>query len=161
LTPGKQSRQIMQQYTWFYSLANTLTPEQETALKADFDQFLSQWKTHGTPVDGMIQIRHQRFVIIQSNPAEGRPSGCSIDSLKKAVGQILNHHGLQALESSQVFFRNNGDGIQSTDFRQIPELVKSGTLSPETLIFDHSLAQSDDLSKWEVPLKQTWLKRYL
>lgn len=151
----------MQQYTWFYSLPQSLSAEQEAALKMDFDQFVGQWKTHGAPVDGLIQIKHRQFVIVQSNPAEGRPSGCSIDSLKKAVGQILQKHGLQAVEASQVFFEDATQHIRSVDFRQIPQLIKEGTLTPETKIFDHSLAHSDDLRKWEIPLKQSWLKRYL
>ena len=151
----------MQQYTWFYSLSQMLTPEQEVALRADFDRFLEQWKTHGTPVDGLIQIKHGRFVIIQSNPTEGRPSGCSIDSLKRAVGQVMDRHQLSGLEASYVFYRDAAEAIQSVHFKHIPELVKTGVLQAETPIFDHSLSQSDDLRKWEVPLKQSWLKRYL
>ncbi len=151
----------MQQYTWFFSLSQTLSSEQETALKADFDRFVSQWNTHGSPVDGLIQIRHARFVIIQSNPAEARPSGCSIDSLKQGVGKILQQHGLESVEASYVFFQQDDQTIRSTDFRQIPQLIREGVLKADTLIFDHSLSQSDDLRKWEVPLKQSWLKRYL
>ena len=55
----------MQLYTWFYSLSEALSPEKEAALKADFTQFLSQWKSHGVPVEGMIEIRYGQFVVNQ------------------------------------------------------------------------------------------------
>ncbi|MEM6344488.1 MAG: hypothetical protein AAF927_11435 [Bacteroidota bacterium] len=150
----------MQSYTWFYSLANALSLEEEQALAADFEHFLAQWKSHGTPVEGLIKIRYGRFIIVQSNPAEARPSGCSIDSLKKSVGTILDKHGLKVLDASYVYYRS-GTEINAVHFRELNQLAADGRLEAETIVFDHSLAQSDDLSKWELPLKQTWLKRYL
>ena len=151
----------MQAYTWFYSLATTLTDSQEAALLADFSAFTRQWQSHGTPVEGLIQVKYKRFVIAQANPADSRPSGCSIDSLKRGIEHILTQHQLPWLDAAYVFFRKDTDDIQAVHFREITSLVQSGALKAETTVFDHSLSQSDDLSKWEVPLKQTWLKRHL
>jgi hypothetical protein len=150
----------MQQYTWFYSLKSPLSPEQVAALEVDFAQFLSQWKTHGTPVEGLITIKHDRFIVIQSDPGVGRPSGCSIDSLKHAIGQILNAHRLEVVDAAHIFYRGENGEIQTTHFSKISALVNDGVLTPETIVFDHSLDQSDDLSKWEMPMSGTWLNRY-
>ena len=46
-------------------------------------------------------------------------------------------------------------------FQQVPELVANGTLHEDAIVFDHSLSNSDDLSNWEVSMKNTWMKRYL
>lgn len=151
----------MQQFTWFFSLKEPLSPEMKEALSGSFAAFLNQWKSHGTPVDGMIDIRHDQFVIVQADPEVERPSGCSIDSLKRSVSTILTHHQLEWLEAGYVFFRNSAGDVQSVHFREIPSLVENGVLTEDTIVFDNSLAQSDDLSRWELPLKQTWLKRYL
>ncbi|MCB0854529.1 MAG: hypothetical protein KDD63_20045 [Bacteroidetes bacterium] len=150
----------MQQYTWFYSLKSPLSPEQVAALEVDFAQFLSKWNTHGTPVDGLITLKYNRFIIIQSDPKVARPSGCSIDSLKRAIGEILNAHRLEVVDSAYIFYRDGNDEIQSTHFSKIPGLVNDGTLRPETIVLDHSLDQSDDLSKWETAMENTWLNRY-
>lgn len=151
----------MQSYTWFYSLPNSLTESQEQALKVDFETFLHQWKSHGTPVEGMIQLKHRQFVIIQSNPADSRPSGCSIDSLKRAIEQILSRHGLQWVDASNVFYIDKTGEIQRVNFRELPQLIEAKTIGPDTIVLDHTLSQSDDLSLWERPLSQTWMKRYL
>ncbi|MEL6671480.1 MAG: hypothetical protein AAFR61_04785 [Bacteroidota bacterium] len=151
----------MQSYTWFYSLKETLSPEVESQLEQDFDHFLAQWKSHGTPVDGLIQISYHRFVIIQSDPQTSRPSGCSIDSLKRAVGQILQQRHQEVLDAAHVFYRDEQQEIAFTHFRDIPKLVAAGSLSAETQVFDHSLGQSDDLSRWEIALQDSWLKRFL
>ncbi|MEO0473676.1 MAG: hypothetical protein AAF206_28955, partial [Bacteroidota bacterium] len=107
------------------------------------------------------QIRHQQFVIIQSNPADARPSGCSIDSLKRGVSDILVQRGHEVVDASQVFYRNKEGAVELVDFRQVKEKVSAGDLTANSIVFDHSLSQSDDLNKWEVAMKDTWLNRYL
>ncbi|MCI4666872.1 MAG: hypothetical protein MRZ79_01835 [Bacteroidia bacterium] len=151
----------MQSYTWFFSLKDELDAEQFAKLKGDFDQFTSQWKTHGAPVDGLIQIRHKRFVIAQSNPADDRPSGCSIDSLRRGVEAILRQHQLKTFDNGYVFFVDADGEIQEVHFKELPQYIDGGRLDANTLVLDHSLSHSDDLEKWEVPLQSTWLKRYL
>ncbi|MDX2250040.1 MAG: hypothetical protein SF052_24870 [Bacteroidia bacterium] len=150
----------MQQYTWFFALGQPLSSEKKKAVQHSFEQFLSQWKTHGTPVDGLVDLRYDRFVIVQADPSANRPSGCSIDSLKRGISAVLREEKLDWLDAGVVFYRDKEGLIRSVFFREIPDLVKSGELTPDSIVFDHSLDQSDDLSKWEVPLKNTWLKRY-
>ena len=151
----------MQSYTWFFSLANPLTEAQEAALLRDFQAFTDQWKSHGTPVTGLIQVKYKRFVIAQASPNAARPSGCSIDSLRRGIDQILAQHRIAHLDPSQVFFRTENGEIRHADFRQIPQLISTGEIQTDSLVFDHSLSHSDDLSKWEVALHTTWLARYL
>jgi hypothetical protein len=151
----------MQKYTWFFSLESPISPEQERALQQDFDRFTAQWKTHGQSVDGLIKIWYQQFIVIQANPAGARPSGCSIDSLKRGVEQTLSDHGILWLDPAWIFYRDQQGEIRRTLFHQIPALVASGEMQGDTVVFDHNLGQSDDLSRWEQPMRATWLSRYL
>lgn len=151
----------MTKYTWFYSFAETLTAEQMATLEAKFQAFLSQWKTHGTPVNASIEIRYARFVIIQADPSDGRPSGCSIDSMRHTVEQILTAHGHTWLDNAHVYLRNEHGDILAPHFSELPKLAAAGKLNADTPVFDNSLSQTDDLGKWEVSLADTWLKRYL
>lgn len=151
----------MQTYTWIYSLEESLTDEKKLDLDQAFDSFLSKWKSHGVPVRGLIQIKYNRFILIQSDSGEDRPSGCSIDNLKRTVSQILAQHSLTYLDGGYIFYRSNQGNISFTHFKNIPALLEKGELTQDTIIFDHSLGQSDDLSKWEITLKDSWMKRYL
>ncbi|MDP5170302.1 MAG: hypothetical protein NWR72_08645 [Bacteroidia bacterium] len=151
----------MQQYTWIFSLltpVGTSTAEQMTQA---FEAFQAQWKTHGTPVQGLIKLHHNQFVVIQAKNDDSRPSGCSIDSLRRAVTSILEQHRLPWAEGGEIFFRNASGDIQMVHFQQIKALVADGTLNEDSIVFDHSLSNSDDLSLWEVPLADTWMKRFL
>lgn len=151
----------MTTYTWIYTLADPVENNVQEALEAHFSAFLSQWKTHGTPVQGRIENKYGRFVIVQADPSDGRPSGCSIDSMRHGVEAILQQHKLTWLDNGMVTYRASDDSIQSIPFREIPALLASGDLGADTTIFDNTLSQTDDLNLWEKPLAETWMKRYL
>lgn len=151
----------MQKNTWFYSLLAPLTTKQVADLQARFDGFTNNWKSHGTPVNGKINIQYNQFVVAQSDISDERPSGCSIDSMRKAIETILKEDGLEWADAAKVFYKNGDNSIQQSDFRQIPQLLTKGEISAESVVFDHSLNNSDDLTLWERPMKETWLKRYL
>lgn len=151
----------MQQYTWIYSLSETLSSAQNEHLSAQFEAFAKNWKSHGTPVEGTISLHYQRFIIVQADMQTERPSGCSIDSMRKTVENVLKEAGLFYTDAAQIYYRNAANEIASVHFKDIPALISKGELNENTIVFDNTLSASDDLSKWEVPLAQTWLKRFL
>lgn len=146
---------------WFYSLTNTLTVAQTDSLSQQFQAFLAQWKSHGTPVTGNIDIKYARFILISLAESSENPSGCSIDSMRHAVEKILKSHEITWLEASTVFFRNKDGEIQNADFRLIPQLVADNILTPDSIVFDNSLSNTGLLEKWEVKMADTWMRRYL
>ena len=151
----------MQQYTWIYSLNDTLSAVQNEALTAQFQAFSQNWKSHGTPVEGTVNIHYQRFVIVQADMRSERPSGCSIDSMRKTVENVLKEQGFFYTDASQIHYRNAGNEIAFVSFREVVNLLANEEMNENTVIFDNTLSNSDDLNKWEVPLAQTWLKRFL
>lgn len=151
----------MQQYTWFYTLAAPLAVEVEQALRTDFHAFLSQWNSHGTPVAGTIAIVHQQFVVVQAAPDDERPSGCSIDSMRRAVETLLQQYQLTRLDAAYIAYRDAQNIVKLAHFQEISSKIAAGEITADTLVFDNSLGNSDDLSQWEKPLAQTWMSRWL
>ncbi|MDX1905841.1 MAG: hypothetical protein SF053_02325 [Bacteroidia bacterium] len=151
----------MQQYTWIYTLSEPLTDDAATALQEAFDQFTRQWKSHGDLVTGRIELHAHRFVTVQADPAQHRPSGCSIDTMRRTVTEILTQRSLTWLDASWIAWRDKDHHIRTVHYREIAALIRAGEMGPDTLVFDHSLGQSDDLSRWELPLAQTWMARFL
>lgn len=151
----------MQRYTWIFSLLSPVSESVAASLRLAFDAFQGQWKSHGTPVSGMIQLHHSQFVTVQAKDDEDRPSGCSIDSLRRGVTAILAQHELAWADGGEIFYRKADGSIAMAHFHQLPNLVENGTLGPDSIVFDNSLSDSDDLSRWELPMNQTWMKRYL
>jgi len=151
----------MQEQTWFYSLGKILSETEEAKLQMLLQTFFQNWLSHGTPVKGNFTIRYHRFVIVQANSEMTKPSGCSIDSMRNAVEGCIAKVGANLVDASYVFYRNTHNEICSLHFSKLKEAFDKGLLTSKTIVFDHSLNWSDDLEKWEVPLENTWLKRYL
>jgi hypothetical protein len=151
----------MTKYTWIYSFSAPLSEEGAASLSQEITTFLAAWKSHGADVHGKAYLKYDRFLILQSDPSDSRPSGCSIDSMKKAIEEVLQHNNVGYEDASQVFFKDNAGVIRATHFHEISSMIESGDLGPDTIVYDHTLSQTDDLSKWEVPLSDTWLSRFL
>jgi hypothetical protein len=151
----------MQRHTWVYSLTTPLSDSAAAKLQHDLDLIAESWKSHGKPLKGMIEIKYQRFVIARALPEFGLPSGCSIDSLRHALDETFARNGLSWFDPSEVFYKDSEGNLAHADFRALPGLIAQGTVHANTVVFDHTMNQSDDLNLWERPLHQTWLKRYL
>lgn len=148
------------QNTWIFQLDSPLSESQKADLEAGLGQFVREaWKAHGAPVPGEMEIRHDQFLIIQAEP--GSTSGCSIDSMTRAATAALQSVGAAKLESNFVSFRTDEGKISYLDFREIPNALAAGTLKPDTVIFNAALQPGQPLSQFEVPLKDSWMKRYL
>jgi len=147
------------QHNWIFQLATPIAEPAATQLQSALDRLTAEWKAHGAPVPGQARIVYSRFVIVQAQP--GSTSGCSIDSMTRGVESLLTQAGLQHLGPDQIFYRNAQGAIANIDFRNVSAALAQGDMGPETTVFDASLNQTNDLARWEVPLKETWMGRYV
>ncbi len=149
----------MMQHTWIFQLEKAFTAEQQAQLDTNLREFLQRWKSHGHPVHGAAELRHQRFIILQAE--EGTTSGCSIDSMTREMQQILATQGMALLEPAFILYRNADGSVGQIHFRDVRSAIASGLLTADTLVYDTSMGQTSDLSRFEQPLSQTWLGRHL
>lgn len=147
------------QNIWIFQLTQALDATAEQNLQNGLDQLMVGWKAHGTPVPGTSEIRYHRFVIV--NAAPGATSGCSIDSMTHGVEDLLAAAGVKPLPHNNILYRNESGEIAMVDFREVAAAIAEGKLGPDTVIFDMSLGQTQDISRFEVRLADSWLKRYL
>ncbi|MEM1000568.1 MAG: hypothetical protein AAGN35_26175 [Bacteroidota bacterium] len=147
------------QHIWIFQLAEALDAERENAVLAQLNRLTEDWKAHGAPVPGRAAIRHHRFVIVQAMP--GATSGCSIDSMTHGVEGIIASAGVKILPNNIIQYRTVAGDVAQIDFREVSAAVQSGEMGPDTLIFDATMGQTQDLERFEVGMKDSWLKRYL
>ena len=147
------------QHTWIFQLSQPFTAAQQPELSAALTAFLQRWKAHGHPVKGAAELRHGRFIILQAE--EGTTSGCSIDSMTREMEQILSGMGLALLDNAQILYRAADGGMAQVHFRDVKAAITDGRLTPSTVVYDTSMGQSSDLARFEVPLHQSWMGRFL
>ena len=146
-------------HIWIFQLASMPDAGQSAILNSGLDHLMQTWKAHGSPVPGTYQLQYGRFLIVQAEP--GHASGCSIDSMNRSVAEILTNANLSVLGAERVLFRAHDGSISDIDFKEVKVAIQDGRLNADSIVFDGTLGNSNDLAKWEVTLSQTWMARFL
>ncbi|MEM7040116.1 MAG: hypothetical protein AAF570_24300 [Bacteroidota bacterium] len=147
------------QHIWIFQLHTAMSAGTQATVQQDLNAFLEAWKAHGTPVPGTAEIRYDQFVIVQATP--GATSGCSIDSMTHGVEAILKKVKAEIAPNNLIFYRTNEGGIDKVDFREVSAAIAGGHMHADTIIYDASMGQENDLNKWEVRLGESWLARFV
>jgi hypothetical protein len=72
-------------------------------------------------------------------------------------------HDLNVMLTDRMFVVYEQEGRpRSARLQQLPELLKEGTITPETMVFDDLVSTVGELcERFRVPLRATWMERYL
>jgi len=70
---------------WVYKTARDLSHAEQNLVRDRGAAFTSSWAAHGSPLDAVVDVLHNRFVVLAVDEDQALASGCSID---KSVGFI-------------------------------------------------------------------------
>lgn len=143
---------------WIYGVDSNLAPDTEAQIDAHLTRFMGAWQSHGRKVLGNFAILDHRFIIIAAEIPEAEISGCGIDASVHALEQIGQQLGFKLLTGLDILYRDEAGSIQSAPRAGFRKLVRSETVSGETMVFDTSLVQLAQLRQglFEQPAHASW-----
>ncbi|SHI43203.1 hypothetical protein SAMN02745146_0859 [Hymenobacter daecheongensis DSM 21074] len=145
---------------WIYQAGRPLTAAEIAAVQPALAQFAEAWTSHGRTLQASAAILHRQFLVIGLNEAVADASGCSIDASVRFVQQVEQQLGVELLEKSRLAFLVGGE-VRLLGRQELRQAVADGTLTPETLYFDNTIAQRGQLQQaWPAPAATTWLAKY-
>ena len=145
---------------WIYQASRPLTEAELAAVKPVLDRFAVDWTSHGRALHAAAEFRHQQFLVIGLDEGVAGASGCSIDASVRFVAQLEHQLGMELLEKSRLAFLPDG-AVRLCTRGELKAAVAAGTIGPDTLYFDNTLAAKNELdTQWPRPASQTWLARY-
>jgi hypothetical protein len=145
---------------WTYIIGKQLTDEELNILQQKGNDFVRGWTAHEQKLSATFSIYKERIIIVQVNEAINNASGCSIDKLLKFIKENELEFNSELLNRLLVAYEKDGE-IQVTSSSKIKELLEKEILSHETLIYNTSVSNENELQNWLQPLKNTWLNKYL
>jgi len=145
---------------WTYIISKALSAEEVAAIKREGENFISGWTAHDTKLSGSFEIFKDRVVIVKVNEDVHNASGCSIDKLTRFIKDLENKFSIELMNRFLVAYKNNED-LVVVDASEIKDLLQKNIISENTIIYNTSLANSNELVGWEQALKNTWLCKYL
>jgi hypothetical protein len=145
---------------WTYVISSQLSDAELEQLEKAGQTFVHSWTAHENQLSAEFTIYKKRIIIVKVNENVNDASGCSIDKLTRFIKVSESMFGTELLNRQMVAYKKN-DTVQVTPAAKVKDLLLSGDLNEDTIVFNTALATDKELDNWQQPLKNTWLNKYL
>lgn len=146
---------------WVYLSNKPFDEQTENKLKTDIQNFLLGWNAHGKALTASAEILHHHFIIIKADEEQYSASGCSIDKQFQFIKETEKKYSLSLLDRLQVAYKKDNT-VFVTHSSKIPQLLQNGSITENTIVFNTTVANDKEFeTSFEIPLKESWLNRFL
>ncbi|APG64014.1 ABC transporter ATPase [Tenacibaculum todarodis] len=146
---------------WIYQADREFQIEEIEHISAKALLFIDQWTRHGDDLKGSFTIKYNQFLVLAVDEGFNNVSGCSIDSSVKFVQELEKELQLDLMNKLNVSFKDN-DNINIVKLTDFQQYAKDKKINAETIVFNNMVNTKEDFeTKWEVPAKESWHKRFL
>ena len=151
----------MQSRVWVFQSNRIMSPSEQSSIDAAVKQFVQKWSTHGVQMLASNVLYHNCFVVIAADEQKQAASGCSIDSFTALFKAFGTKYNLSFFDRFSIAYKLK-DEVLISNLNEFKKLIAEGRITQDSLVFNNLIDQRQDLySKWEIPLKESWQKRYL
>lgn len=148
---------------WIYGSARTFNSQEIKQMTLMLDQFCDTWAAHGAKLNCGFNILFDRFILLAVDEESAAASGCSIDKSVEIIKRIDEQfqfdlfNRLRSYHADQV---TNRISVLSQD--DVQHQIQTGELDGNSRIVNmQALRLADLLPNFSIPLKETWLRKYL
>jgi hypothetical protein len=146
---------------WVYKSAAALTAEQQDMILERGARFTADWAAHGAALDACVDVLHDHFVVVSVDEQQAMASGCSIDKSVRFVQELERELGASLTDRMVVLYEKEG-AVRTCRVPEVESLIKQGELSTDTVVFDDLVGTKSDMDRrFRVPLKESWMGRWL
>jgi len=141
--------------TWIFALEGT--PAECRSALGRVKTFLNSWLSHGHAVSGQATLAGGRFLIVSGQVSNGQVSGCSIDTLTRAVTEAVREAGCRMVSPMKISYQCVGGTIAFASRPVFRQLLSAGKVTPATPVCDVAISQLRDLraGKFMRPLSRS------
>ncbi len=151
----------MENRVWIYASEKKISDQQKELIASELGPFLRDWLAHGLQLTADFEFLYDHILVIRANEAQFSASGCSIDKQIHFMKYLESKTDLSFFNRLLVAFEKDNEFFIYPSAR-VPELIEKNILSEDTLVFDFGVSTEKEFeSRFRVPLKNTWLKKYL
>lgn len=145
---------------WIYQGSRQLTNSEAQLVRAESKKFVENWQAHGEPLKSDVSMVKNQFLVLAVDESFSLASGCSIDASVNLVKKLSSVLEVDFLDRKNVAFLID-DMVKVYPLKEIAELIKEKTISPETLVFNNMVQNLGEWkSSWLIPCSESWVNRY-
>ena len=142
---------------WIYQSDRIFFMQEALEMETMLQQFVSDWKSHGTPVKGYANLFFGRFIILIADENATGVSGCSTDSSVRLIKEIEKKYNVSLFDRQMLTFYIK-EKVEPLPLSQLKYAVENKFITADTLYFDNTVLTKETLeNKWIIPIENTWL----
>jgi hypothetical protein len=142
---------------WIYQCNRIFFMQEALDMEPMLQEFVQNWKSHGTPVKGYANLFFGRFIIIMADENATGVSGCSTDSSVHLIKAIEKKFGVNMFDRTMLTFYIK-EKVEQIPLSQLDYAIQNGFIKPDTLYFDNTVLTKITLeNNWINAAKNTWL----
>ncbi len=142
---------------WIYQSDRIFFMQEALEIEPMLANFVKEWKSHGTPVNGYANLFFGRFIILMADENATGVSGCSTDSSVHLIKDIENKFSVNMFNRTMLSFYIK-DKVEQLPLSQLNYGIQNGFITLDTLYFDNTVLTKNALEKsWITEVKNTWL----
>lgn len=146
---------------WIYQANRVFSLREALQIEKLLEDFASDWKSHGTPVQGYANLFFGQFIILMADESATGVSGCSTDSSVRLIKQIEQLFSVDMFNRTSLAFAVK-DSVQLLPLSQLQYAIDRNFITADTIYFNNLVQTKEELeNNWLIPVKESWLSRKL
>ena len=146
---------------WIYPSSRKFYPQEVEEIEAKIQNFVTNWNPKDECFLCSYQFLYNRFIIISVEEMDSSITNQEMDFLVRFIMDLQNIYKVQLLDRMNVCFKQ-GKYIQYKELKEFKKLVKNKAVGKKTVLFDNLITTKFDFENyWEVPIEDSWYKRFL
>ena len=144
---------------WIYQCSRLFFLGEALEIEDKLNDFVTNWKSHGTPVKGYANLFFGRFIVLMADETATGVSGCSTDSSVHLIKEIEKQYSVQLFERQMLAFIVK-DKIELLPVSQLNYAAENSFINAATLYFNNIVQTKKELLQdWIIPIKESWLAK--
>ena len=144
---------------WIYQSSRMFSLGEALQIEEILEAFVSNWKTHGTPVKGYANLFFGQFIVLMADESATGVSGCSTDSSVRLIKELEQVFKVTLFDRLSLAFVIK-ESIQLLPMAQLNYAVEKSFITGDTLYFNNLVQTKKELIEdWIIPVKNSWLAK--
>jgi len=144
---------------WIYQSSRLFSLGEALQIEEILEAFVSNWKSHGTPVKGYANLFFGQFIVLMADESATGVSGCSTDSSVRLIKELEQAFKVTLFDRLSLAFVIK-ESIQLLPMAQLNYAVEKSFITGDTLYFNNLVQTKKELiENWIIPVKDSWLAK--
>jgi hypothetical protein len=146
---------------WVYQANRPFPAQASSELQPAFDEFAKTWTAHKQQLKAEVRLLHNNFIVVMVDEDYHQPSGCGIDASVHFIKDIGKKYNIDLFDRMRVCYIEDG-AVENIAVNDLLARLQHHELNGDMVVFNTLVSCKDELiHKFTIPLKESWLKKYL